>query len=92
MGSKVHQRQSLPKPPKSVLMRTGAGLFSIGLLAIVVVFVLFAVGFSELPVWLSVAAGVATPLGLLLGLAALVREARRPDDSVSTSQGDEDNR
>jgi len=58
-------------------MRIGVGLFTLGLLAIVVVFFLFAFGFSELPVWLSVAAGVATPLGLLLGLGALVREARQ---------------
>lgn len=59
-----------------MLMRIGIGLFALGVLAIVVVFVLFASGLSDLPLWLSLAAGVATPLGLLLGLAALVREAR----------------
>lgn len=89
MGSRVHQRQGLPRAPKSLLMRSGVALFTIGLLAIVVVFVLFAVGFSELPVWLSVAAGVATPLGLLLGLAALVREARQPTGSDADDQSDE---
>lgn len=89
MGSRVHQRQGLPKPPKSVLMRSGVALFTVGLLAIVVVFVLFAVGFSELPVWLSLAAGVATPLGLLLGLAALVREARQSTASDAGEHADE---
>ena len=66
----------MPKAPKSLLMRAGIGLFSLGVLAIVVVFVLFAAGLSDLPLWLSLAAGVATPAGLLLGLAALVKEAR----------------
>lgn len=59
-----------------MLMRIGIGLFALGVLAIVVVFVLFASGLNDLPLWLSLAAGVATPLGLLLGLASLVREAR----------------
>jgi|GEM_PF-6039314 len=85
MGTEVHQRQTMPQPPKSALMRTGVALFTLGLAAIVVVFFLFAFGFSELPVWLSLAAGVATPLGLLLGLAALVREARKPAKADSTN-------
>jgi hypothetical protein len=38
---------------------------------------MFAAGLHNLPVWLSAAAGVITPLGLLLGLIALVREARQ---------------
>ena len=40
------------------------------------VFIMFAAGLENLPIWLSVAAGVVTPLGLLLGLIALVIEAR----------------
>ena len=76
MDSDVRRRQSTAKTPKSLLMRIGIGLFALGVLAIVVVFVLFASGLSDLPLWLSLAAGVATPLGLLLGLAALVREGR----------------
>ncbi|GAA1236901.1 hypothetical protein GCM10009676_21510 [Prauserella halophila] len=59
---------------KPLLMRLGVGLFSVGLLAVLVVFVLFAAGMENLPVWLSIAAGVITPLGLGLGLIALVRE------------------
>lgn len=76
MDSDVRQRSRMLGTPKSFLMRIGIGLFAVGVLAIVAVFVLFASGLSDLPLWLSLAAGVATPLGLLLGLAALVREAR----------------
>lgn len=65
------------KAPKSVLMRAGIGLFALGVLATVVVFIMFAAGLRDLPLWLSVAAGVATPVGLALGLIALVREARK---------------
>ncbi|WP_326566537.1 hypothetical protein VSH64_32360 [Amycolatopsis rhabdoformis] len=61
---------------KPILMRLGIGLFAIGLLAVLAVFVMFAAGLENLPVWLSAIAGVVTPLGLLLGLIALVREAR----------------
>jgi hypothetical protein len=58
-------------------MRAGVGLFAVGLLAVLAVFIMFAAGLRNLPVWLSAVAGVVTPLGLLLGLIALVREARR---------------
>lgn len=61
---------------KPILMRIGIGLFAIGLLAVLAVFIMFAAGLENLPVWLSAIAGVVTPLGLLLGLIALVREAR----------------
>jgi predicted tellurium resistance membrane protein TerC len=61
---------------KPILMRIGIGLFAIGMLAVLAVFVMFAAGLENLPVWLSAVAGVVTPLGLLLGLIALVREAR----------------
>lgn len=59
---------------KPLLMRVGVGLFALGMLAVLAVFVLFAAGMEDLPVWLSVVAGVVTPLGLALGLLALVRE------------------
>lgn len=58
-------------------MRLGVVLFAIGMLAVVTVFVLFALGMENLPVWLSVAAGVITPLGLAIGLIGLVKEARK---------------
>jgi hypothetical protein len=61
---------------KPFLMRVGIGLFALGMLAVLTVFIMFAAGLENLPVWLSAAAGIITPLGLLLGLIALVREAR----------------
>ncbi|HET6500468.1 MAG TPA: hypothetical protein VFG87_06850 [Amycolatopsis sp.] len=63
-------------PRKPWLMRTGIGVFAVGVLAVLAVFVLFAAGLRNLPVWLSAVAGVATPLGLALGFIALVREHR----------------
>jgi hypothetical protein len=65
-----------PASRKPWLMRVGIGLFALGMLAVLAVFILFAAGLENLPVWLSAAAGVITPLGLALGLIALVREAR----------------
>ena len=61
---------------KPILMRLGIGLFAIGMIAVVTVFVMFAAGLENLPVWLSAVAGVVTPIGLLLGLIALIQEAR----------------
>jgi hypothetical protein len=58
-------------------MRIGVALFALGMLAVVAVFIMFAAGIENLPIWLSAAAGVITPLGLGLGLIALVREARQ---------------
>ncbi|HKS45188.1 MAG TPA: hypothetical protein VJT49_08745 [Amycolatopsis sp.] len=63
-------------PRKPWLMRLGIGVFAVGVLAVLAVFVMFAAGLRDLPVWLSAAAGVATPLGIALGLIALVREHR----------------
>jgi hypothetical protein len=63
-------------PRKPWLMRLGIGVFAVGVLAVLAVFILFAVGLRDLPLWLSLAAGVATPLGIALGLIALVREHR----------------
>jgi len=61
---------------KPFLMRVGIGLFALGMLAVLTVFVMFAAGLENLPVWLSAAAGIITPLGLGLGLIALMLEAR----------------
>lgn len=62
---------------KPWLMRVGIGVFALGVLAVLAVFIMFAVGLRDLPVWLSLAAGVATPLGIALGLIALVLEHRK---------------
>ncbi|MEV6877120.1 hypothetical protein [Amycolatopsis sp. NPDC051128] len=72
----VTKEAAMTTPGKPFLMRIGIGLFGIGMLAVLTVFIMFAAGLENLPIWLSVGAGVVTPLGLLLGLIALVREAR----------------
>ncbi|MFD9740063.1 hypothetical protein [Umezawaea sp. NPDC059074] len=58
------------------LMPLALALFALGLVAIVVVFALFAAGKSDLPVWLNVAACLLTPIGLGLGVLSAVRNSR----------------
>jgi hypothetical protein len=77
METEVQEAPSKGAQRKPVLMRVGVSLFALGMLAVVAVFAMFAAGLDDLPVWLSAGAGVVTPLGLGLGLIALVREARR---------------
>lgn len=59
------------------LMPLAIGLFAVGVLAIIVVFVLFATGHSDLPVALNVAATYLPAIGLGLGIIAVVRKARQ---------------
>ncbi|HEX7308655.1 hypothetical protein [Lentzea sp.] len=59
------------------LLPLAVGLFAVGVLAIVVVFVLFATGHSDLPVWLNVAATYLPAVGLGLGIIAVIRKSRR---------------
>lgn len=63
-------------PRQPWLMRLGIGVFAVGVLAVLAVFIMFAAGLRDLPVWLSAVAGVATPVGLGLGFIALIREHR----------------
>ncbi|WNV82033.1 hypothetical protein [Umezawaea sp. Da 62-37] len=58
------------------LMPLALGLFALGLVAIVVVFALFATGASNLPIWLNLAAWLLTPVGLGLGVVSAVRNSR----------------
>lgn len=62
---------------KPWLMRVGIGVFAVGVLAVLVVFILFAAGLKNLPLWLSLLAGIATPTGIGLGLIALALEHRK---------------
>ena len=59
------------------MLPLAVGLFAVGVLAIVAVFVLFATGHSDLPVWLNVAATYLPAIGLGLGIFAVVRKARQ---------------
>jgi hypothetical protein len=58
------------------LVQIAVAIFVVGLLALVAIFVLYVTGRHNLPVWLNTSAGVLIPLGLLLALVGLVREAR----------------
>nr|BFF01400.1 hypothetical protein GCM10020241_30750 [Streptoalloteichus tenebrarius] len=59
------------------MVPVGVALFGIGLLAVVAIFVLFATGRTELPVWLNATAGLCLPVGLALGVIGVIRDARR---------------
>jgi hypothetical protein len=58
------------------LIRAGALLFGIGLVAVLVVVLPFFFGVENRPLPLNLAAGVLPPLGLLLALIGLVRGSR----------------
>ena len=60
---------------KSALLPVSVALFSLGLLAIVIIFGLYAAGHQNLPVWLNVVALLA-PLGLVTGVVGVVLQAR----------------
>ncbi|WP_031464733.1 hypothetical protein [Sciscionella sediminilitoris] len=62
---------------KSPLINTGLVIFALGLVAVVVVFSMFASGMSNLPLWLMICAGLLTPVGLVIGLVGLVRQHKR---------------
>lgn len=59
------------------LLPLAVGLFAVGVLAIVAVFVLFATGHGDLPVWLNVAATYLPAAGLALGIIAVIRRSRQ---------------
>ncbi|MEU0885524.1 hypothetical protein ABZ345_43660 [Lentzea sp. NPDC005914] len=59
------------------MLPLAVGLFAVGVLAIITVFVLFATGHSDLPVWLNVAATYLPAVGLGLGIIAVIRKARQ---------------
>lgn len=69
----------MSKPPGGapLLVRAGVVLFALGLIAVVVIFALFASGAHDLPLWLNLAAMLA-PVGFGLALLGLFRQARRP--------------
>lgn len=78
----------MPQPSRvgtpSLLVRVGVGCFALGLIAVVVVFGLFASGAHDLPLWLNLAAMLA-PVGFGLALVGLFRQARRPGQRRSLS-------
>ncbi len=62
--------------PGDGLVRAGAVVFGVGLIAVFVVVLPFFFGKQNWPLPFNLAAGVLPPLGLALALAGLVRSAR----------------
>lgn len=62
--------------PRPTAVRVSLGLFGTGLLAVMAIFVLFAAGLEDLPVWLNLAALLA-PAGLAVGLVSMLLRSRR---------------
>lgn len=58
------------------VFKAAMAVFGLGLLAVVVVYGLFAAGHENLPLWLNLATSLA-PLGLITGLITLVVRTRR---------------
>jgi len=78
-----------PAVGSSVLVRAGGGCFVLGLLAVAVIFGMFAAGAHDLPLWLNLAAMLA-PAGFGLALIGLFRQARRSrsgDAGTSSTAG-----
>ena len=49
-------------PGKPFLMRVGIGLFALGMLAVLTVFIMFAAGLENLPIWLGYEQRIQLPL------------------------------
>jgi ABC-type multidrug transport system permease subunit len=64
------------RPSRDWLLTVAMLLFAIGLLALAVVFGLFATGHRDLPMWLSLSS-LLLPLGLALGIPRTLRVLRR---------------
>jgi|GEM_PF-4034749 len=62
--------------PRDPLLTTAMVLFAVGLLALGLMFGLFAVGHRKLPMWLSLSC-LLLPLGLFLGVFRTRRQAGR---------------
>ena len=63
--------------PGNKLMPLSMVVFALGLVALAVIFSLYASGARDLPLWLNLAGVVLTPVGLALGLVAVYLQNRR---------------
>lgn len=76
IGAYSDRMSTEPKAGASPLVRAGVICFALGLVAVVVIFGMFAAGAHDLPLWLNVGAMLA-PVGFGLALVGLFRQARR---------------
>jgi len=68
------------RPQRDRFLMAAMVLFAAGLLALAVMFGLFATGHRRLPIWLSLSS-LLLPLGLALGVARTRRQSRHRDQS-----------
>ncbi|MER7015556.1 hypothetical protein ABT324_29330 [Saccharopolyspora sp. NPDC000359] len=61
---------------RSAILPVSVAMFALGLVAIIAIFTLFAVGYQDLPVWLNLAT-LLCPVGLVVGVIATVLRNRR---------------
>ncbi|RZS41011.1 hypothetical protein EV193_103329 [Herbihabitans rhizosphaerae] len=66
----------MSRQDRTTLLPIAVGLFSVGLVAVITVFSLFAGGRTDVPVWLS-AAAMLVPVGLALAVLSVVRRPNR---------------
>lgn len=69
-------------PPAGKLVRAGATLFGVGLVAIVVTFIDFAVGDDNRPLWQNLLC-VLAPIGFALAVGGLVRNSRAESRAIA---------
>ena len=65
------------------------GLFAVGVLAVVVIMVMFASGSHDLPLWLNLTAMLA-PLGFAVGMVGVAVDARRSSRALARATADQD--
>jgi hypothetical protein len=77
-------------PQRDRLLTAAMMLFAAGLVALAVMFGLFATGHRRLPMWLSLSS-LLLPIGLALGIARTRRQSRRLDqDQDNDKDKDQD--
>lgn len=72
--------------PRVSLVPVAVGLFGAGLLAILLIFLLYAIGISDLPLWLNLTTLLA-PLGFVVGVGGAIRNTRRAAEGHLRSPG-----
>jgi peptidoglycan/LPS O-acetylase OafA/YrhL len=70
-------------------VRIGMGLFAVGVLAVVVIMVMFASGSHDLPLWLNLTAMLA-PLGFAVGMVGVAVDARRSSRALARATSDQE--
>lgn len=65
--------------PGGKLMPLSMVVFALGLIALAVIFALYASGVRDLPLWLNVVGVVLTPIGFAMGMVAVFLQNKKRD-------------